>query len=172
MKALSLWQPWASLVAGGAKLLETRSWQTLYRGPLAIHAAKRWDGELADLCRTEPFARLLRRLATTPEALPRGCVVATCRLAAVYPIHTNYGAPYLTRNEPGDPPPPAVGAAERGLGLYHDGRYAWLLADVRPLSEPAPFRGAHMLFDWPGVAPASPAGPVTTAAPTLFDGEG
>lgn len=40
MKALSLWQPWASLVAIGAKTIETRSWSTSYRGPLAIHAAK------------------------------------------------------------------------------------------------------------------------------------
>lgn len=40
MKALSLTQPWASLVAVGAKRIETRSWRTSYRGPLAIHAAK------------------------------------------------------------------------------------------------------------------------------------
>lgn len=41
MKALSLHQPWASLVALGVKTIETRSWSTSYRGPLAIHAAKR-----------------------------------------------------------------------------------------------------------------------------------
>lgn len=39
MKALTLWQPWASLVALGVKTIETRSWSTGYRGPLAIHAA-------------------------------------------------------------------------------------------------------------------------------------
>jgi hypothetical protein len=38
MKALSLTQPWASLVVAGAKKLETRSWPTYYRGPLLIHA--------------------------------------------------------------------------------------------------------------------------------------
>lgn len=41
MKALTLWQPWASLVARGEKTIETRSWPTDYRGPLAIHAAAR-----------------------------------------------------------------------------------------------------------------------------------
>src|SRR5258708_5270609 len=56
VKALTLWQPWASLIAVGAKTIETRSWSTSYRGPLAIHAAKRkpdtelledgWAGEL------------------------------------------------------------------------------------------------------------------------------
>jgi hypothetical protein len=40
MKALTLTQPWATLVAIGAKTIETRSWPTSYRGPLAIHAAK------------------------------------------------------------------------------------------------------------------------------------
>ena len=41
MKALTLHQPWASLIAIGAKKIETRSWATSYRGPLAIHAAVR-----------------------------------------------------------------------------------------------------------------------------------
>lgn len=44
MKAISLWQPWASLIAHGVKTIETRSWSTPYRGPLAIHAAKTTKG--------------------------------------------------------------------------------------------------------------------------------
>jgi hypothetical protein len=43
MKALSLWQPWASLIAAGVKRHETRHWTTPYRGLLAIHAAKTLD---------------------------------------------------------------------------------------------------------------------------------
>ena len=42
MKAITLWQPWASLIACGAKKYETRSWATRYRGPIAIHAAKKY----------------------------------------------------------------------------------------------------------------------------------
>ena len=35
-------QPWASLIAGyGRKTIETRTWRTRYRGPLAIHASAR-----------------------------------------------------------------------------------------------------------------------------------
>ena len=41
MKALSLRQPWASLIAEGRKTIETRTWRTRYRGPLAIHASAR-----------------------------------------------------------------------------------------------------------------------------------
>lgn len=34
MRGLSLTQPWATLVAIGAKKIETRSWTTTYRGAL------------------------------------------------------------------------------------------------------------------------------------------
>lgn len=40
MKLLSLWEPWATLMAIGAKRIETRSWSTPYRGWLAIHASE------------------------------------------------------------------------------------------------------------------------------------
>jgi activating signal cointegrator 1 len=42
IKAISLHQPWASLIARGYKKYETRSWPTSYRGPIAIHAAKKF----------------------------------------------------------------------------------------------------------------------------------
>ncbi len=52
IKAISLWQPWASLVAAHVKRHETRHWSTEYRGLLAIHAAKTLDraGAPDELC--------------------------------------------------------------------------------------------------------------------------
>lgn len=41
MKALSIKQPWASLIASGEKTLEVRSWATAYRGQLVICASGR-----------------------------------------------------------------------------------------------------------------------------------
>lgn len=41
MKALSVRQPWASLIADGVKTIEVRSWPTKHRGPLLICAGKR-----------------------------------------------------------------------------------------------------------------------------------
>lgn len=41
MKALSLWQPHAQAIALRLKRYETRCWPTSYRGPLAIHAARK-----------------------------------------------------------------------------------------------------------------------------------
>jgi len=62
IKCLSLWQPWATLMAIGAKRIETRSWGTRYRGWVAIHAAKHWSGELRDMCAQQPFLSALGRI--------------------------------------------------------------------------------------------------------------
>lgn len=43
MKALSVMQPWASLLASGRKTVELRSWDTRHRGPLLVCAGKRFD---------------------------------------------------------------------------------------------------------------------------------
>ena len=68
MRVLTLHQPWASLVAVGAKCFETRSWRTHYRGELAIHAGALehsigWWKTLGD-ARPE----LLQALAACPAA--------------------------------------------------------------------------------------------------------
>ncbi len=117
MKAISLHQPWASLVATGVKTIETRSWSTKYRGPLAIHAAKRQPDQALALgprtadghpdpqvgwvvgwdYRPPSHPVLYRRPLPIPltEAdrdrglpLPLGAVVATCELVDVLPIRT------------------------------------------------------------------------------------
>jgi len=82
VKALTLTQPWAYLVAVGAKTIETRSWRATYRGPLAIHAAKGFPREAIELCFKEPFASVLKQFGVrTPGDLVRGAIIATCRLA-------------------------------------------------------------------------------------------
>ena len=55
MKALSIKQPWASLIAHGIKDIENRTWATKYRGKVLIHASGTWfkypnsDSTLGDL---------------------------------------------------------------------------------------------------------------------------
>lgn len=48
MRALSLWQPWASLIYDERKRIETRHWEMLFRGPLAIHAAMKVDKDACE----------------------------------------------------------------------------------------------------------------------------
>lgn len=43
MKAITIKQPWASLIAAGIKDIENRDWNTRYRGPVLIHAGKSID---------------------------------------------------------------------------------------------------------------------------------
>lgn len=40
MKALSVKQPWANMIASGEKTIETRTWRTNYRGPLLIVSSR------------------------------------------------------------------------------------------------------------------------------------
>jgi hypothetical protein len=42
-RALSIQQPWASLIVNGYKRIENRSWSTKFRGPFLIHAGKTVD---------------------------------------------------------------------------------------------------------------------------------
>jgi len=48
MYSISIKQPWASLVIAGIKDVENRTWATSYRGPLLIHASKKWDKDGAE----------------------------------------------------------------------------------------------------------------------------
>ena len=43
--AISVKQPWAGLIAGGQKTIETRTWKTEYRGPLLICSSAARDTE-------------------------------------------------------------------------------------------------------------------------------
>jgi len=52
MKALSIRQPWAFLIAHGLKDLENRDWETHYRGPLLIHAGKTLADDAFLSCQT------------------------------------------------------------------------------------------------------------------------
>ena len=162
MKALTLTQPWASLVATGAKMVETRSWSTSYRGPLAIHAAKGMDDAAVAACFTEPFEAALGwpEDGWDPRAdLPRGAVLATVTLVDVVPIRdpddelyrdgawiaANVDLVHWTRDDAGVV---WIGQYEEPFGHYAPGRFAWLLADYRPLSEPFPVAGHLGLWEW------------------------
>lgn len=162
MKAITLTQPWATLVAIGAKRIETRSWNTNYRGPLAIHAAKGYPTHARQLCLEEPFLSALKRAGLmqfgvwhiSNNDLPLGVVVATCELVnciqildshipQVHPVDDRVDI-RLTQKFLSIPPR----EPELSFGDYTPGRYAWILANVKPLPEPVPAKGSLGLWDW------------------------
>jgi activating signal cointegrator 1 len=152
---LSLSPPYGTLVALRLKKIETRGWQTRYRGPLLIHqtAAPGPKGTpeaaLWDLCLSEPFRTALPR--ASPSRLPRGKIVALvelvdCQMIGVLPD----GTPTYMAYDEFPPVLQAVQEPERAFGDYSPGRWAWPLDNVRPLPEPIAARGMPGLWSWEG----------------------
>lgn len=155
-------EPWASLVAIGAKRIETRSFRVSYRGELAIHAAKgipkyaryaltdNWAVYEA-LCRHFDLRCPTGRHLI--ELLPRGVVLATCKVTDCKRIVTREhmfndagaSSAYCASDEMLPPKEP-----EFSFGNYEHGRYAWILEDIKPLAKPIPAKGALRLWNWSG----------------------
>ena len=139
MKAVTLYQPYASLVAIGAKKFETRSWKTSYRGPLAMHAGI--SKKYLDLGWQEPFFSALSPLHKFGEDGGMslmwwlGYVVATCDLVDCIEITPDF-IESLTREE-------------ICFGDYTLGRYAWDLENVKQLEKPIPTKGKQGLWILP-----------------------
>ena len=149
MKALTLWQPWATLVALGEKKIETRCWETKHRGLLAIHSAAKlppkWLGasrhdpffrdELADIlhARRDCDDRLGRHVDDAIRELPYGSILCVVNLVSIEPT-------IAVRH--------FVDARERVFGNYEDGRFAWHLEMVARLPTPAPAKGNRLLWNW------------------------
>jgi hypothetical protein len=170
MRVLSLWQPWASAVAAGAKVIETRSWQTSYRGPLLIHAAKRFDADdMEEMAECPVWIGALWPLrfgdhpgltdaerAVSPArraraCLPLGSAVAVCELADCRPAGS-FRADELDRPRHRVAFGPDVDRyswTERMMGDFGPGRFGWVLAGVRPLPAPVPCVGHQGLFNAP-----------------------
>jgi DNA adenine methylase len=137
MKCLSLWQPWATLIMTAWKNVETRSWQTSYRGPMVIHAAKT-TVEAAYMFDSPEFHKALTQAGyRTWEDLPFGMALGVVDLIG---IERTEDARHISRTE-------------RAFGDYDDGRFAWYLANPRPFQQPIPMRGYQGLFDTPIVIP-------------------
>lgn len=145
MKALSLTQPWATLVAIGAKKIETRNWFTGHRGLIAIHASKGFPRDAREFCDglfdPELYAEVFETLGYhEPEDLPRGAIIAVATLRTCMRTSNDvYTATWLD----------TLDETERAFGDYSDNRYGWFLEDVRRLEEPIPCRGALGLWTVP-----------------------
>lgn len=145
-KVLSLWQPWASLIALSEKQYETRSWRTSYSGPLVIHAAKKWDAENGAVWCRSPFRVVFEKHGYQPGAmipvgmtaidatpLPRGAAICIADLTDCIPVDR-------IRHE--------LSAQELAFGNYGPGRYAWKLENVRVFALRIPMRGRQGLWGW------------------------
>jgi len=124
LKAITLYEPYASLMAIGAKRNETRGCRTSLRGDIAIHAAKKDYGcsEAVGYAAVKAFRD--RGLEPSPDTL--GCIVAVVNLYDVQPAERVY---------------PTSSAEELAFGNYLCGRWIYLTHTVRRLAKPVPCRG-------------------------------
>lgn len=141
MKALTLHQPWASLIAAGIKTIETRNWAPAgYEGPLAIHAAKTVPRYAYDALASNPelLDAVMGEMRTRLSDLPVGRIVAVCNLATVLPSEREpgvaWGSPVFEKNRP--------------FGDFSPGRWLWLLEDIKPLVFPIRATGHQGLWEW------------------------
>ena len=160
MKAITLYQPWASLIAIGAKSFETRSWsppKSLIGQRIAIHAAARTPRlqEIADLM-DDPFTllantgafELLKIWWERDDGLPLGAVVCTAILAAAYqcgdeviPGHVEIVKAISRVDDP-------VSIPIDPFGDYSPGHWAWLLEEVKPFPNPIRASGHQGFWNW------------------------
>lgn len=127
-RALSLTQPYATLMAIGAKKVETRAWRTHFRGWVAIHAAKAFPMECRVLCDRMPFGQALAEYNSVND-LPLGQILAVTEIVHCEPTEQAN-----------------VTELEAAFGNYAPGRFAIITAGVRRLKIPIQIRGALSIW--------------------------
>ena len=131
LKAITLWEPFASSMAIGAKHNETRSWPTSHRGDLAICAAKRKMDPLASWL----FSNLIRPLIPEcPNYQPK-YGICVCIVEVFDCVATDGGK--------------GINDLEYHLGNYNIGRFAWKTRNCRMLANPVLVTGRQRLFFLP-----------------------
>ncbi len=133
MKAITLWEPWATLVAYGYKTYETRSWITHYRGPLLIHAAK----------------RIPKRRELTSSPIQKALAEIGIKLVGDFPFGFGLAVVNLTGVERTEAVKGQLDEAQLAFGDYGPTRFAWRLKCPQRLALPIPLRGQQGIWNVP-----------------------
>lgn len=170
MKALTIWQPWASLIIAGAKPYEFRGWRApraLIGQRIVIHAAARKVnlGEvrylfdvLSDRQQTDEAAREAAETCLIDDqalSVLGPVVFAESQL----PLACGLGTAVL-----GEPRLGTEIAEEFGVPRANDSNrdehanWGWPMLDIQQWPQPIPMRGAQGFWNWPD--PAEFIGPL------------
>lgn len=131
MKAITLYEPYASLMAIGTKVNETRSIRTSYRGDICIHAAK------TDICWPSAVKYLTgRAFAKRGQKFePQfGCIVAVVEIYDVQPSES-FVVEEVREGKV------TISVQEFAFGNYSPGRWIYRTRNLRRLARPVPTRG-------------------------------
>ena len=142
MHALTLHQPWATLIARGIKTIETRSWpppRNLIGQTISIHAGLRLQPNPGP-----EIDAILRQTHGTDwrHHLPAGAVVATATISGICQVaglaaDARQVITRCGRIVTADP-----------YGDFSTGRWLWFLADISPFPEPITATGRQRLWHW------------------------
>lgn len=169
MKVLSLLQPWASLCVhtdsnGKAlKQIETRSWNTKYRGILLIHASASFNKESAlAICKIGAYDYLMKagydwRPYGKPTNIPLGAIIGKVELDGV--IRTEdvdvsddkWKRSKLFHKEDAFNKMncATISPQEHAFGDYSEKRFCWLLSNPILFKEPIPCKGQLSIWNLP-----------------------
>ncbi len=168
MKALTIWQPWASLIITGAKPYEFRGWRApraVIGQTIVIHAAAR----KLDVDETLCMLRVLRAREQYPTDAGELCLIAEkaipvleAALRGQLPMSAGLGTATL-----GEPRLGTEIAEEFGVPRANDSdrdehaNWGWPMLDVVAFDQPFPMRGAQGLWTWPDAEAMAKEGATT-----------
>lgn len=82
MKAISIKQPWGSLIVSGVKDIENRTWATKFRGRVLVHAgaksANYWDSPLCGII--DEFIRKITKTGTDYSNYQHGAIIGSVEI--------------------------------------------------------------------------------------------
>ena len=162
MKAITIWQPFATLIQTGDKYSETRNWippKEVIGQRIAIHAAKKklTRDYLRELP-TDIHTKMTEHFGPQwINNIPYGAVVCTAMLKTIYQI--TYPNPFFIEQHLHIEAQIVAGHNESPNnrrtnirfdyhGDYGLGRYIWELTEVEPLTEPIPEIGEQRFWNW------------------------
>jgi hypothetical protein len=121
--ALTVRQPWASLIIRGGKDIENRDWPTRVRGPVAIHSsAKLYREDMDDACSfLSGFMPRFSRRIFERDNFPTGVILGTVEI---------------------------VDCVRQSDSPWFMGEYGFLLRNPKPLADPIPAKGSLGFWTW------------------------
>ena len=136
MKALTIWQPYAALLITDIKKYETRGWATKYRGPIAIHAAKKPIKEEARMIPEEVQGaiNMIVHRSGNKIKFPLGAIVGTAELVDCHRIDEVFIA--------------TLPEDEKTMGDFTIGRYAWEFINKSTETQRQDVTGGQGLWNW------------------------
>jgi hypothetical protein len=146
MKALTIWQPWASLIMAGAKPVEWRGWacpRWIIGQRIAIHAGARAakPAEIADI-----IERIDYEESSLVAELARPLLVSVHIRS--WPLSSMLGTAIIGA------PIPALQWAQKNFRPGFDSeridhsKFAWPLSDIERFEPPIPARGMQGFWNW------------------------